>query len=167
MHVLPTPNTFCGWTDDNIRNVFRVRKTLEMLKIYNKRILHEYSKKMASASASASGNFFTIIKNYFKCGCCCFMNDEVNSHKGSNHDGSGGSGISGISNRGGSTSSFSFDDLSNPTTPLTSSSSSSSIEDHRIIYKRPKFKPDVGIIPSNYYSDWLIKIEFGLLLYDR
>ncbi len=100
--------------------------------------------------ASASGNFFTIIKNYFKCGCCCFTN-EMNDHKeGSNYAGSGG-GI-GISNRGGSTSSFSFDDLSNPTTPLTNSSSSSSLEDYRI-YKRPNFKPYVGIIPANYYSD--------------
>ena len=101
--------------------------------------------------ASASGNFFTIFKNYFKCSCCCFT-DEVKDHKeGSNHH-------AGIGNRGGSgsgsgsSSPFSFDDLSNPLTPMTSSSSSSSLEDYRI-YQRPKFKPYVGIIPANYYND--------------
>jgi len=101
----------------------------------------------------ASGNFFTIFKNYFKCGCCCFSSEVNDRKEGSNHH----SGIgSGIGNRGGSgsgsSSPFSFDDLSNPLTPMTGSSSSSSLEDYRI-YQRPKFKPYVGIIPANYYSD--------------
>lgn len=103
----------------------------------------------------ASDNFFTIFKNYFKCGCCCFTNEVDDNKEGSKHH-AGFGGSSGIGNRGGSgsgsSSPFSFDDLSNPLTPLTSSSSSSSLEDYRI-YQRPKFKPYVGIIPANYYSD--------------
>lgn len=101
----------------------------------------------------ASGNFFTIFKNYFKCGCCCFSSEVNDRKEGSNHHAGIGSGIG---NRGGSgsgsSSPFSFDDLSNPLTPMTGSSSSSSLEDYRI-YQRPKFKPYVGIIPANYYSD--------------
>jgi hypothetical protein len=45
---------------------------------------------------------------------------------------------------------YSFDDLTNPLSPMTTSSSGSSIDS---FYKRPKFKPYVGIIPANYYSD--------------
>jgi hypothetical protein len=106
----------------------------------------------------AFGDFFTIFKHYFR--CCCFTT-EVDHHKEgrSNHTGIGnrgnrggiGSG-SGSGSENDSNSPFSFDDLSNPLTPMTGSSSSSSLEDYRI-YQRPKFKPYVGIIPANYYSD--------------
>lgn len=101
----------------------------------------------------ASDNFFTIFKNYFK--CCCFMNEVDDSKEGRKYTGSGSGGIGNRGGNGsgsGSSSPFSFDDLSNPLTPLTNSSSSSSLEDYRV-YQRPKFKPYVGIIPANYYSD--------------
>lgn len=132
--------------------MFRVWKTLEVLKIYNKHIIHQYSKNMVSE------DFFTIVKNYFKCSCCCLTNDgnraskeSGDGRKGWSGDGDGDCDGNGNGN-GGSSSPFSFDDLSNPLTPLTGSSSSSSLNEH-LIYKRPKFTPCIGIIPSNYYSD--------------
>ena len=97
----------------------------------------------------ASGNFFTTFKNYFKlCSCrgCCFANlgdgDGVDQRS---------NGASTNISAGDSSPSYSFDDLSNPLSPtMTNSSSGSSIDS---FYKRPKFKPYVGIIPANYYND--------------
>lgn len=91
-----------------------------------------------------SNNFFTIFENYFKCcSCrgCCFSNEKIHGNE---------SNISDITS--GNSSPYSFDDISNPRTPMTSSSSCSSIEES-LVYRRPKFKPYVGIIPANYYSD--------------
>lgn len=88
--------------------------------------------------------FFTIIKNYFRCSCCCCFEKKKEEPKNSQP--------SYILN--GDNSPFSFDDLSNPSTPITLSSSSSSLDDSfNRTYKRQQFKPYVGIIPANYYSD--------------
>jgi hypothetical protein len=34
MHVLSTSDSFGGWTDDHICDMFRMRKALEVLKTY-------------------------------------------------------------------------------------------------------------------------------------
>ena len=99
-----------------------------------------------------SSQFFTILKTYFQC-CAnrcsyCFNKKEEDNPSYSSHD------ILYKSHY----SQFSFDDLSNPKTPGTPmswSSSSSSLESYNNTqpYKRPQFKPYIGIIPANYYSD--------------
>jgi len=97
----------------------------------------------------ATDNFFTTLQNYFKCcfwcrsGGCCFAEKNVKDGENSSSSESVGLGI-------GDRSPYSFDDLSNPLSPMSNSSSGSSIDS---FYKRPKFKPYVGIIPANYYSD--------------
>ena len=89
-----------------------------------------------------SDNFFTRFQTYFKC-CwcreCCLTSKERDENSTCDSNISTGDG-----------SPYSFDDLSNPRSPMTNSSSGSSIDS---FYKRPKFKPYVGIIPANYYSD--------------
>ena len=87
----------------------------------------------------ATNNFFTILQNYIKsCWCssdgCCIVEKE-----------GGGIGI-GM----GDGSPYSIDNFSNSDTPMTKSSSDSSIDS---IYKRPNFKPYIGIIPANYYTE--------------
>lgn len=93
-----------------------------------------------------ASQFFTILKTYFN-GCttqcsCCF-------NKKKEHEPSRDNSYSQYDEH----SPFSFDDISNPGTPMTWSSSSSSLESYKTPYKRPQFKPYIGIIPSNYYSD--------------
>jgi len=97
-----------------------------------------------------SSSFFTILKTYFKCctnRCSCCFNTKKEDEP--SHDD--------IYSQYGENSPFSFDDISNPGTPgtpMTWSSSSSSLESYKNQpYKRPQFKPYIGIIPSNYYSD--------------
>lgn len=99
----------------------------------------------------ATDNFFTTLQNYFKCcfwcrsECCCFSEKPAKDSESSSSSSSGSVDL-GI----GDSSPYSFDDLSSPLSPMTSSSSGSSLDN---LYKRPKFKPYVGIIPANYYSD--------------
>jgi len=100
-----------------------------------------------------STSFFTMLKAYFQC-CtnrcsCCFNNQNKEENEPSRDN---------ITyNPSGDNSPFSFDDLSNPSTPgtpITWSSSSSSLDSYKNQpYKRPQFKPYIGIIPANYYSD--------------
>ncbi len=96
-----------------------------------------------------SSQFFTMLKTYFQCctnRCSCCFNKKKEDE--SSHDD--------IYSQYGENSPFSFDDISNPGTPgtpMTWSSSSSSLESYKTPYKRPQFKPYIGIIPSNYYSD--------------
>lgn len=105
-----------------------------------------------------SDHFFTTFNDYFKC-ClcrddCCFTTKNADDNRKSDGDsgfgksGSNSSIISIISIGDGSP--YSFDDLSNPLSPMTTSSSGSSIDS---MYKRPKFKPYVGIIPTHYYNN--------------
>ena len=99
-----------------------------------------------------SDHFFTTFNNYFKCcwcrdGCCFTTKNADENSKSSSGFGRSGSDPS-IS--AGDRSPYSFDDLSNPLSPMTNSSSGSSIDS---MYKRPKFKPYVGIIPAHYYND--------------
>lgn len=90
--------------------------------------------------------FFTIIEKYFECctkRCTCCFNVKKEEHETT------------IIQSGDNTP-FTFDDMSNPRTPgtpITWSSSSSSLESYNTPYKRYQFKPYVGIIPTNYYSD--------------
>ncbi len=99
-----------------------------------------------------SDHFFTTLTNYFKC-ClcrdgCCFTTKNADEHinSGSGFDRSGSSN----SISGDDSSPYSFDDISNPRSPMTNSSSNSSIDS---FYKRPKYKPHLNIIPTNYYID--------------
>lgn len=90
-----------------------------------------------------SSSFFTILQSYFK---CCTDRCYSNTNSG------GGSGS--VSDVSGLVRDYSFDDVSSttPKTPI-SWSSSSSLEDYKVAYIRPSFKPCIGIIPTNYYSD--------------
>ena len=101
-----------------------------------------------------SDHFFTTLTNYFKC-ClcrdeCCFVtkdivgDEDLRSRSGFHRSGSSNS-ISGCDG-----SPYSFDDISNPRSPMTNSSSDSSIDS---FYKRTKYKPHFGIIPTNYYIE--------------
>ena len=94
-----------------------------------------------------STSFFTIIEKYFQCctkRCTCCFNVKKEERETTYDIPSG------------ENSPFTFDDMSNPGTPgtpITWSSSSSSLESYNTPYKRNQFKPYVGIIPTNYYSD--------------
>ena len=93
-----------------------------------------------------SSHFFTIIKSYFQCcanRCSCCFNKKVDDEPSLDNT---------YSSQYRDSSPFSFDDISNPRTTSTSSSSSS-LESYNTPYKRQQFKPYVGIIPANYYSD--------------
>ena len=85
----------------------------------------------------ATDNFFTTLQNYVKCcfwcrsGSCFFADKR------------GGLGT-------GDDSPYSIDNFSNSDTPMTKSSSESSIDS---TYTRPKFRPYIGIIPANYYTE--------------
>lgn len=96
-----------------------------------------------------SSSFFTILQSYFKC-CTDRCYSNTNSGGGGSCGGGGGSG----SDVSGLVRDYSFDDVSSttPKTPI-SWSSSSSLEDYKVAYIRPSFKPCIGIIPTNYYSD--------------
>lgn len=103
-----------------------------------------------------SSQFFTILKTYFQCcanRCSCCFNKKVDDEHSRDNT---------YSSQYSDSSPFSFDDISNPRTPgssgspgtpMTWSSSSSSLESYNTPYKRHQFKPYVGIIPANYYSD--------------
>lgn len=93
-----------------------------------------------------SSQFFTILKTYFQCcanRCCCCFNKKVEDEPSCENT---------YSNEYRENSPFSFDDISNPRTPSTSDSTSS-FESYNTPYKRQQFKPYIGIIPANYYSD--------------
>lgn len=102
--------------------------------------------------------FFTMLKIYFHC-CAnrcshCFNTKDAGDTNNANEPDRDTLCTTHVDYN-----QFTFDDLSNPNTPMTSSSSSSSLESYKTPYlysypyKRPQFKPYIGIIPKNYYSD--------------